>query len=46
MEKATADWLVTMETCETFNVKLLTDGRHYRLLVAIKHTAIYLIWFS
>ena len=35
MEKATADRLLALETCETFRVKLLTHGRHNCLLVAI-----------
>jgi len=35
MEKATVDGLVAVETCETFHVKLLTNGRHYGLLAHI-----------
>jgi len=46
MEKATADLLVALETCETFRVKLLTNGRHNCLLVAIKHNRIYQMVFS
>ena len=44
VEKATEDWLVAMEANETFRVELLTNGRHNCLLVAIKHTKVYLIW--
>jgi len=40
MEKATVDRFVAVKTCETFHVKLLTDGRHNCLLVTMKHISI------
>lgn len=46
MEKAATDWPVALETCETFRVKLLTNGRHNCLLIAIKHTTIYPMVFD